>query len=104
MALSTADLKYLRTKVGSREPPTDADLQDGYDRLGILDAVAREILEIRLADLLADPASFSVSGEYSQDTSANIRELRETLGSLGGQSALGTGTVQVAEPESADAR
>lgn len=97
MALTTAEVQYLRTKVGSAEDL--AVLQSTYDRLLDLDAVAREILEIRLADLLADPASFSVSGEYSQDTRTNIENLQKTLATLGGVSELATGGVRVLSPD-----
>lgn len=97
MLLTLPEEKYLRTKVGSAVDL--AVLQESFDRLGDLDAVAREILETRLADLLADPASFTVVGEYSQDVSANIKSIQETLGSLGGVSDLGSGAVSITGPE-----
>lgn len=96
MTLTTPEEKYLRTKVGSAVDL--AVLQESYDRLGSLDAVAREILETRLADLLADPASFAIPGEYSQDTRTNIENLQKTLASLGGTSDLGEGGVTMVGP------
>ncbi len=96
-SLTLTEEKYLRTKVGSAVEL--ADLQESYDRLGTLDGVAREILETRLADLLADPASFSVPGEYSQDTRANIESIQKLLATLGGASDLGSGGVTVVGPD-----
>lgn len=89
--------KYLRTKVWSAVELSV--LQESYDRHGDLDAVAREILETRLADLLADPASFNVVGEYSQDTRTNIENIQTVLGTLGGTSDLGSGSVTISGPE-----
>lgn len=82
MAVLTEDQVYaLRRKVGDR--PTDAELQAIYDRTGSLTETAREILETRLANFMADPANFSVPGEYSQGTEKNIDALTRALASLG---------------------
>lgn len=98
MLLTDAQVHYLRTKVGT-DAPTDDELQEAFDRLDDVDSVAREALEIRLADLLAAPESFSVSGEYSQSTGRNIDGIKATLATLGGISELGSGgTVRIIEP------
>lgn len=102
MALSTAETQYLRTKVGSGVDP--AVLQEAYDRLLDLDAVAREILEIRRADLLAQPDSFTVVGEYSQSTAKQLEGIDSVLASLGGISDLGSGSVRVVDPAASDPR
>lgn len=77
MALSTADLAWVRGKVGSE--PSDANLNARYDRLGTKEAVAREVWSERLADLAATPAKLDVDGEMSQDTSANISAIHKIL-------------------------
>ena len=79
--LTEDQVQVLRRQVGDR--PTTQELQDIYDRTGSLTATAREILEVRLANYQADPASFSVHGEYSQDTGTNIAALQKALAELG---------------------
>lgn len=81
MPLVTDQLKVLRRQVGDK--PSDDDLDAIYERVGSLTETAREVLEIRLANLVANPASFSVPGEYSQDTKANMDLLNKRLSSLG---------------------
>lgn len=81
MALTTDDLHWLRTKVGTTSP-TDDDLNARYARLGDVPAVAREVLEERYADLIAAPESFSVSGEYSQSTAEQMKQLRAAIESI----------------------
>jgi hypothetical protein len=81
MALTTDQIKLMRRWVGRR--PDDAALQDGYDRLGSLTETVREVLQTRRADLIADPASYSVPGEYSQDTRANLEAIDRLLAELG---------------------
>src|SRR5687767_9623527 len=78
MPLGTEDLIWVRRKIGTGTP-TDDDLDDVYDRVGSREEVVKEVLETRLADLLANPAQFSVSGEYSQNTGANIAALQKAL-------------------------
>jgi len=80
MALTDNDLAWVRSKVGT-SAPTTAELNETFDRLGTKEAVVREVLDTRLANLTASPAQFSVSGEYSQDVSANIKALQDQLGS-----------------------
>lgn len=76
-ALTQDQLVYVRRQIGNS--PTDAELQVTYDRLADVDQVVLEVLEIRLANLIADPATFSVSGEYSQSTAVNIQALQKKL-------------------------
>lgn len=79
MALSTADVQWIRRWVG--DTPDDANLQTRYDRLGSLKAVATEVLDQRLANFLANPASFSTD-DYSQNHGENIRALTKRLDEL----------------------
>lgn len=101
--LTEAQLAVLRRRVGNGL--TVEELQAVYDRTENLTETAREILEIRLATMLADPASFNVAGEYSQDTSTNIKEIRSSLAWLGDLDSPETtddedtlGTVEIFDP------
>lgn len=81
MALSTDQLAYLRSELGTNTPPTDADLEAAFGRLGTLEAVAAEIVRTRLATMLSNPTSFSVEG-YSQSYGANIDALTKQAARL----------------------
>ena len=101
-ALTSDQLVYLHDHVGAGAD--EADLQVRYDRTGDLDAVIVEVLRRRLADFAADPAQFSVSGEYSQNTSENIRLLQAKLGEFVGGSVGGLSQVRIVRPVRAPAR
>lgn len=79
MQLSAVDLAWIRDEIGDATPPTDNDLQTSYDELGTREYVALRVLKRRRADLLQDPASFSISGVLSKDASANLRALDEQI-------------------------
>ena len=81
MSLSDAEIVAIRRRVGS--VPDDTELNSIYDRTGSVTETAREVLELRLAELLRTPATFSVSGEYSQGTAENIKGLQQSLAELG---------------------
>lgn len=87
MALAPDELTLVRLYVGEAEPPTDADLSAYHDSFGGLVGVVRAVWAARLSALLADPASFSIGGEYSQSTAANIKAYEERLKSLGNRPA-----------------
>ncbi len=80
--LSPAQLATLRRAVGTRKPTTP-ELQDIYDRTRSITDTAREVLEQRLADYLARPASMNIPGEYGEDSQANIKALQQQLAILG---------------------
>lgn len=83
MALAEDELALVRAEIGAADPPSDSDLDDIHDRRGGLVGVVREIWASRLADFLADPASFSVdSGSYSQNAGKNIEAIQRRLGEL----------------------
>lgn len=74
MALTEDQTAFYRRKLG-----TGADLADievRLARLGDDQLVVLEVLEERLATLVSSPASFTVPGEYSQDTRENIKQLQ----------------------------
>lgn len=87
--LEPEDLVWVRNQIGDTTPPTDADLHGRYDIVGDRVLVVKEVLDRRLANLLSDPASFSVPGEYSQDVRDNIAALKAKLSELGGSSGVG---------------
>lgn len=77
MALTTEQQVFFRRKLGS-----NVDLADAETRLTRLSdewLVVVEVLEERLSTLVATPASFSIPGDYSQDTRDNIRLVERAL-------------------------
>ena len=96
--ITDAQLATIRGKIGSSTPPTDADLARSLTRLGSTDAVILEILNARLADLMsAGSVSFSVVGEYSQDSSANAQWLADEVARARTAVAGGAGTLTVGQ-------
>jgi hypothetical protein len=84
MPLDPDQLAIVRDEIGTVEPPSDGDLDDIYDRKGGLVGVVRTVWAQRLANLLAEPATFSVAGEYSQSTRDNIEGIQNRLKELSG--------------------
>lgn len=72
--MTDADLAYLRSELGAA--PDEDTLIEAFDRLGNAPAVALDVLRGRLSELVSGPASFSISGEYSESNEANIRALQ----------------------------
>lgn len=78
--LTDDQVAYIRSEIGDSEPPTDADLFTAYERLGIITAVAIEVIRKRIATIASGSAvSFSIAGEYSQSKAENIKALQEIL-------------------------
>lgn len=97
MALTDEQLAYYRTQLGTVLDVVD--LETRYTRLGDDAAVAGEVLQQRLADLLAAPSSFAIPGEYSQSTTENIKAIRAQLDDLlAGDSPGGLSTVTIVQP------
>ena len=86
--LTTGDIGWIREWVG--DDPDDVELNRLLNEPGVGDrgAVVKRVLAVRLANLLAEPASMSISGEYSQSTAANIEALREKLAQLNASGAI----------------
>lgn len=99
MPLSDDDLKVVRSRVGNAA--LEEDLHERYDRLGSVEDVIRETLSARLANLLDQPASFTVPGDYGQDVGANISALEK---SLRGETGLAGPSVVIRSAETADPR
>lgn len=82
MALTLDELAAVRAEIGDTVPPSDDDLDEIHDRRGGLVGVVREVWAKRLAEYLASPASFTVSGEYAQSVAANIQGIQKRLAEL----------------------
>jgi hypothetical protein len=93
MALTDSQTAYFDSQLGPGTW-TEGDLAPRLLRLDDNQfAVAREVLEGRLAKMRSQPAQFSVSGEYSQGTAANITSLETQLKNIPGTSGDGGFTV-----------
>lgn len=81
MALTDDQAAFFDSKLG---PGTwdPADLEARLTRTGSEVYAAREVLEGRLAAFSAQPAQYTLPGDYQQSTQANISALRETLKDL----------------------
>lgn len=86
MALDPEQLAEVRDEIGTNDPPSDSDLDDIHDRKGGLVGVVRAVWAQRLAEFLSNPATFSVSGEYSQSVRDNIEGIQKRLAELAGVS------------------
>jgi hypothetical protein len=82
MPLTTVDINWIRDEIGTATPPSDSDLDTSFDELGSREYVALRVLKRRRADLLANPASFTITGVLSQDASANLRILDAQIAPL----------------------
>jgi hypothetical protein len=81
VALSQAQLDLLHGELAP-DPwggPDDSELDDIFTLRGGVVGVIRQVWSTRLATLLANPASFQVSGEYGQNVTANIEAIRRRL-------------------------
>lgn len=86
MAFTTEELAEVRTWV-VWDPPTDAELNERHDALGGMYAVVVWYLRLKYSQLLAEPASYAISGEYSQSTGANIEAFAARLAEAEGLAA-----------------
>ena len=100
MALSVVQTAYYETRLGTLDAADIVDIEtrqarlggDGYEPLVVV-----EILEIRLADLLKNPAQFSIPGDYSENRTANIEQLTAKLADAQGEAGV-AGTVLTSVP------
>lgn len=89
MALTEDDYTLLRSYV-TWDPPTREELDARFDTLGSWEAVALEAVRKRRSQLLDNPSSFSVGGEYSESWSANIEALTKMMNELEAMVPAGT--------------
>ena len=78
--LTDDQLVALRRYVGKGF--TDPELQDAFDRQGNLRDAAVEILETVYADMIINPLSFTIIGEYAQNANKNPDLLRKFIDNL----------------------
>lgn len=82
MALTADQLAAVREEIGTATPPSDADLDVIHERVGGLVGVVRAVWRVRLANLLATPASLNVPGQVGLNWGANIKAIQERLAEL----------------------
>jgi hypothetical protein len=81
MALTTEELAYLRSELGT--DIDQVDLQERHDRLGNVQAVAAEVVRERLATVINAPTSFTIPGAYSESRSdATVKALQDQAARL----------------------
>lgn len=78
--ISDADLTVLRAALGPE--PADTELAILLERLGSVDAVVAQVIDGRLAAMLAQPAKASLEGDLSWDNTAGIKALSEASSRL----------------------
>lgn len=64
------------------DEPADADLDPIWQRHGSIKGVVLEILEIRKANLLASPLSFTITGEYAQNARFNVEYIKQLISDI----------------------
>jgi hypothetical protein len=89
--LTDDDIAAIHAWVGSEW--SDSDIEDRFDRLEDVDEVILEILNQQIADLAAQPSSFSVPG-LSISNGQNMLSLEATLKRFRGQGGLAGGAVR----------
>lgn len=96
--MTEAELLTIRDEVG--EAPADQEIEDIYGRVGSVGGAIYALLSRQLSELLNNPASFNVSGEYSQDVRANIEALQRKLQAYAAfaPGVDGVGQVRIVEP------
>lgn len=85
-------LGEIRRLIGNSVPPTDAELLADYARLGTAKKVALAVLERRYVEMLSRPASWALTGDYSEDWGSNIARMGEYLNGLRAEVQVDTGT------------
>lgn len=85
MALDADVLRRIREWIGVA-PPSDAELEALYVDAFDSDAmrVVLSILRERRAALVANPLSYSVSGDYSVDRASQVKALDDLIGKAEG--------------------
>jgi len=81
MAMSEGLLRVARSYVGT-ESPTDVELNARFDETGSARTTVEQILRQRRADFVADPASYTIGGKYTQNAASNIIALERDLDRL----------------------
>lgn len=74
-------IEAVRAEIGDEESSglDDGAVEDLIDGLGSVEAAAARVLKQRLANLLAGPASYSISGEISESYTDVIKALQDKV-------------------------
>lgn len=91
--MTDAELAEVRQRIGSAEPPTDAELEEWWEDLQSVDKVVLRALEGRFSALLAKPAKYTIEGDSSFDYSANLAALQKEVQGLRDETGAGGLTV-----------
>ncbi|MEV7579055.1 hypothetical protein ACIRUY_29715 [Streptomyces erythrochromogenes] len=78
-------LRWLMAQLGPDSDP--ADLGQRYERLRSARAVAQEVLQERIASLLAEPLRVSINGIATIDQTSNVAALERRLTHVADQTA-----------------
>lgn len=78
-------LRWLTAQIGPDSDP--ADLGQRYERLRSARAVAQEVLQERIAALLAEPLRVSINGIATIDQTSNVAALERRLAQVTDQLA-----------------
>lgn len=100
MALTPTQTVYFEQRLGTLSSTDVTDIEARLLRLGgdgYEPAAAVEILSTRLATMLRNPVQFSVPGDYSENRTKNVEELRKQL-STAEMEAGSAGSVLVSVP------
>lgn len=81
MALTDEQHGRVRSEIGDATPPEDYELDAIHDRVGTVAGTALEVLDKRLAELLASPGRIGSSGD-SIDNSTNMAVLERKIARL----------------------
>lgn len=76
MPLSSADLATVRSLIGPATPPTDSDLNNLWDVLGDVNAIALQVLSGRLAAAMSQPEEYQLEGDLKVKWGASIETLK----------------------------
>lgn len=82
MTVTAEELAEIRAHIGDDTPPTDADLDAAFVRLGSVEAVALEVIRKRLAAIRAKAMKFTAEGDYTEDWSGNEKALAKQAADL----------------------
>ena len=82
MAVTASDRARLESFVGPVEEDDMASMSDRLDRLGVIEAVALEVLQTRLNQYRMAPAEFAAQGDVRLVTKENVQFLRNAIDDL----------------------
>jgi hypothetical protein len=81
--ITVAALRTIRDRVGSGQPPTDADLAAWLEEeSGDVDKVVLRALEGRWQAMLAKPGRYTIEGDSSFDYTKNLELMQKDLAAL----------------------